>query len=308
MTESKALDEEELIDCIASMSNWGRWGADDRRGMLNLITPAKSTAAAALVREGRTVACGRLLRFAPAADVREAPMPPQHFMLASGEVASKSPSGFAFDWLSIPLHGGYVTHLDAPSHVFWKGRMYNDVPAARVTTVAGALDGSIEPAAAGIVTRGVLLDVPRARGVDWLEGGDLVTEDDLRAAEALTGVQVEAGDALYVRTGYDARREAGDLAKTGLRTDCLRFLHERQPAVLATDCGTDVHPSGYQTINAPVHVVGIVAMGMWFLDNCDLRELAEAADSLQRSEFLTSIAALRLKNSTGSPVNPLAVF
>jgi len=302
------LGEAELIAAIDGMSNWGRWGAEDQRGCLNLITPDKVAAAGALMRDGRVVSCGRLIEFAPRVDRTEAPMPPQHFMIAAGEQARLGGSAFASDWLGVPLHGGYVTHLDAPSHVFWNGTMYNGMPASAVSGSTGAHQGSIELAAGGIVTRGVLLDVANVRRTDSLGDGEAVTGDDLRAAEEAGGVLVEPGDAIFVRTGYPTRRPTGNMAQPGLSTDCLGFLRMREPAVLATDCATDLHPSGYSGCDAPVHIVTVVAMGMWIVDNCDFELLAHTASAARRWEFLATISPLRLKNCTGSPVNPLAMF
>lgn len=306
--EMPRLTEDEVITAISAMSNWGRWGSDDQRGALNLITPRKIAAAAALVSHGITIPCGRQIEFAPRADPIEAPMPPQHFMIAAGEKAGDGHSAFAFDWVGLPLHGGYITHLDAPSHVFWNGTMYNGMTASLVTTSSGARKGSIDVARDGIVTRGVLLDVASVRGVPSLDDGDGVTKQDLLDAEAAAGVEVQPGDAIFIRTGYPSRRPTGNVVQPGLSTDCLQFIWDRQPSVLATDCATDLHPSGYRAIDAPVHVVTVVGMGVWIIDNGDFEQLSRTAASFGRWEFLASISPLRLKNSTGSPVNPIAVF
>ena len=302
------LSEADLLAAMGDMSNWGRWGVDDQLGCLNLITADKVAAATALARTGTVVSCGRLIEFAPRVDRTEAPMPPQHFMIASGDQARAGASAFASDWLGIPLHGGYVTHLDAPSHVFWNGTMYNGMPASAVSGSTGARQGAIDLAAGGIVTRGVLLDVAGVRQVDSLGDGDAVAGDDLVAAEAAAGVTVEPGDAVFIRTGYPRRRPTGNVTQPGLSTDCVGFLRAREPALLATDCATDLHPSGYSAFDAPVHVVTMVAMGMWIIDNADFELLSRTAAAAGRWEFLVTVSALRLKNCTGSPVNPLAIF
>ena len=182
-----------------------------------------------------------------------------------------------------------------------------------VRTDRGATVANIDVAGQGIVSRGVLLDVPPVHGVEWLEGSDGVTIDDLLAAEEAAGVTCEPGDVVVVRTGYGARRRRLDHgAETrlpGLLPSCLPWLRERDIAVLGTDTGTDVFPSTFSTrVHSPVHTVCIVAMGMWIIDNLDLEAITTACNDLGRYKFLFTAAPLRLKNSTGSPFNPLAVL
>jgi kynurenine formamidase len=302
------VPEDVVIGYFDSMSNWGRWGKDDEIGALNLVTPAKVRAAAALVESGVRVSCARVIEWAPKARLPEATVPPIHFMQRSGESAHEHGMDSAFDWAGLPLHGLHVTHLDAFSHVFWNAKMYNGRPANQVVADRGARAGAVDLAHDGVVTRGILLDIPRARGVKWLEDGEGVYGEDMVRAEELTGTQVEPGDVLYVRTGYGARRPGSSDDLPGLTADCLEFIHARQPAIVATDSGTDAFPSGYESMGAPVHCVSMVAMGIWIIDNCDLEGLAVKTAELGRWHFLTTISPLRLKNSTGSPVNPIAVF
>lgn len=302
------VSEKTVVGYFDSMSKWGEWGAEDQLGALNLITPQKVLSATRLVTGGLRVPLGRSLEFAPKPTKPEALISPTHFMQKSGEAAPDDEMGSAVDWAGLPLHGLYVTHLDAPSHIFWKGRMFNGHPSHRVTTDRGALSGSVDLAHEGIVTRGVLLDIPPARGLEWLENGDGVSGDDMLAAEVAAGVTIERGDLLFVRTGYGKRRPSDDPSFPGVTVDCLPFIHERRPAVLATDSGTDAFPSGFPSMEAPVHAVCMVAMGMWIIDNCDLEALSDTCRSLNRWHFLVTIAPLRLKNSTGCPVNPIAVF
>lgn len=313
MPDADATTEADVVGYLESMSNWGRWGDDDQLGALNLLTPDKIRAAAALVAEGRSVSLSRVVEFAPKPDWHEAGIPPIHFMQASGDGAANEGAASAYDWAGLPLHGHYVTHLDAHSHLFYERRTYNGTSAADVVTDRGATRGGIDAAGQGIVSRGVLLDVPRARGERWLDGNDAVTAADLDAAEALAGVSCEPGDVVLVRTGYGARRrEPGGGASAGLpglAAGCIPWIRDRDLAVLGTDTGTDPHPSGFTgRVVAPVHTVCIVAMGMWIIDNLDLELLGEECDGLGRRHFLFTAAPLRLKNSTGSPFNPLAVL
>src|ERR687885_98776 len=196
MSAIKAIPTElEIWSWHRTLSNWGRWGADDERGTLNLITPAKRLQAASLVRDGLVVSCARTIDYAPSADNV---MPSRHFMLSSGEADPHQVLGrAATDAFLLQPHGVAMTHLDAPSHVLVRTdssqpwTIYNGKPAKLVTTAQGATVGSIELAGGGIVSRGVLLDIPRLRGVAWLEGSDPVFPEDLDGAEAAQRVRAE---------------------------------------------------------------------------------------------------------------------
>ncbi len=302
------VPEETVIGYFDSMSNWGRWGAEDELGLLNLITPAKVAQAVRLVEHGQRVSCSRPVEFAPKPSSVEAPLPPMHFMQTAGDLHRSRDMVAAMDWVGFPLHGLYMTHLDAPSHMIWKGRTYNGFLADRVGVERGAEVESVDVAKDGIVSRGVLLDVARARGVQWLEDGDAITDLDLERAEQLAQVQVEPGDIMLVRTGYGARRPGSSTRMPGLIPESLPFLHAREPAVLATDTGTDLLPSPYPSMEGPVHVVSMVAMGMWIIDNCDFEALSAVCNRLGRWQVMIVIAGLRLVGATASPVNPIAVF
>lgn len=309
--------EQEVLGYFQSLSNWGRWGSEDQRGTLNFLTPEKTRRALSLVTEGSTISCGRTIRFDASAD---APVPPMHFMLESGDgwATGDKTTDYAIqlsrDYFGMIFHGFTITHMDSLAHFFWEGKMYNGRPANLVSTSLGATAESIEVAKDGIVTRGVLVDVPMIRGVDWLERGEGVMPEDILAAEERCGFSVEEGDALLVRTGQLHRRNAEGpvdirtAGSTACQAACLPLLHEQGIALLGCDTGNDVVPSGYATVLAPIHQVGIVAMGLWILDNPDLEELAQTCRERNRWEFLLSISPLRLHNSTGSPVNPIAIF
>jgi kynurenine formamidase len=313
-----APTEQEILGWFQTLSNWGRWGADDELGTLNLITPSKRLQAAGLVREGLVISCARTIGYEPSVDNQ---MPARHFMLSSGE--SQSPVNLgrtgAADAFLLQPHGITMTHLDAPAHSHVRAdasrpwTLYNGKSASQVTTTQGATIGSIELAGGGIVSRGVLLDIPAVRGVAWLEGSDAVYPEDLDAAEAAEGVRVEPGDILFVRTGFPKRRaELGPRPPSegigALQPACLPWLRERDVAVIGADTGNDVMPAQYPAIGLPVHGVGMGAIGLWILDNPDYEELAATCARLGRWEFQAVIAPLKLANGTGSPVNPLAIL
>jgi kynurenine formamidase len=305
------VTEAEVLEMFKDLSNWGRWGADDKLGTLNLVTPEVIKSAATLVRHGRTVSLARTISPKYAPDNAD---PPLHFMIASGEGAPDEGQGASMDWYAIACHGHSITHLDSLGHLFWNGRMYNDRPASRVTQTTGAKDGSIEDAGDGIVTRGVLLDVVRLLGVPYLDDRYVITPADLEATEAMAGVQVRSGDAVIVRTGRDADRTArgphlpNDHGSAGLGPACLPWIHERGIALLASDVANDAMPSPFSLMPGPIHSVGIVGMGLWLLDNAYLEDLADTAAELSQWEFLFSVGPLKLKRGTGSPVNPIAVL
>jgi kynurenine formamidase len=218
------------------------------------------------------------------------------------------------DFVGVAFHGMAVSHIDALCHVFVRGQMYNGFPASDVKSI-GAMRNSIMVAREGIVSRGVLLDLPRLRGVPWLAGGERITPDELSAAEKAQKVRVEPGDILLVAGGRDARREQegpwspleGGLA--GLHPECIPWLHERDIAVLGCDGISDPLPgSGTPGWPIPVHQCTLVAMGVHLLDNLMLGRLLETCAREKRWEFLLTVAPLRVDRATGSPVNPIAVF
>ncbi len=286
-----------------TLSNWGRWGDDDQLGALNLITPEITAAAAATVRVGRTVSCARPLDTRAAADN---PNPVAHHMI--GTVTE----GGGADYFAVAPHGFATSHLDALCHIFADGKLYNGYPAETVTA-HGATRLGIHHLHAGIVTRGVLLDVPALRGVDALEPGEPVFPEDLEAAEERAGLRVRAGDALLVRTGRWRWRDdhgAWDTAglAAGLDASCLPWLRQRDVATLGSDGVSDVLPSRVDGVAMPIHMVVIPAMGVHLMDNLDLEALAGACAEERRWAFLLAVAPLVLRRGTASPVNPIAVF
>jgi kynurenine formamidase len=299
----------ELEALVAPLSNWGRWGADDERGTTNLLTPGRAAAAAAEVRAGETYALGRGLSTADAPDNHR---PLQHHMLSLGAPPTAAGGSHASDWLGLAFHGFAVTHLDAPAHQRWAGGTYNGRGAASVGAT-GAAAGSVEPFADGLVGRGVLLDLARARGERWLEPGTTLGPGDLDAAAAAQGVEVGAGDLLLLRTGRDARAaELGvvdpvSAGSPGLGAECLPWLRAHDVAVLGSETATDVMAPGGRPHPMPVHVGALVFLGLPLLDNLALDALAAACARDGRWTFLLAVGPLRLPRATGSPVNPLAL-
>ncbi|KQV16021.1 cyclase family protein [Kitasatospora sp. Root107] len=280
------------------------------RGALDIITPEHVRAAAGEVRVGRTVTMAAPVETEPAPDN---PQPAGHRLTSAPEaVADAGGLHFATDRFSMNVHGDADSHLDALCHVVYDGTLYGSIPATTVTT-DGATALSVEIARDGIVGRGVLLDIPRLRGVPWLEPGDHVTAEDLASAEKAQHVRVSEGDLLFVRVGHRRRRtEAGpwDAAhsRAGLHPDAVRFLAERRVAVLGGDGNNDTAPSLTDGVDFPVHVLGIHALGLHLLDYLQFEDLAPVCAQEGRWSFLCVIAPLRLPQATGSPVNPIALL
>src|SRR6266850_291240 len=311
------VTESDVIKMISSLSNWGCWGADDQLGTMNLITPAKRKRAAALVQDGVPVSCARpIVTNEISADTT---IQPVRFMVDSGEGRDHDSSERilqrrgAAEFIGMVFHGYSITHVDTPAHYFWQGKMYNGRSANLITSREGAQVESVDLLRDGVVSRGVLLDVAALKG-RWLEAGEGVMPEDLEAAEKAQGIRVEPGDVLLVRTGYYARRRAEgprSPLKDGspaVHVASLPWIRERSVAMLGTDTHNDVSPLPYPRIGNALHVVSLVAMGMWLIDNGNLEELAQACARYRRWEFMLTLAPLVLERVTGSPTNPIALF
>jgi kynurenine formamidase len=307
------VSTERMAAIFDKVKNWGRWGAEDESGALNLITPEHRRAAAACVESGETLSCSRELPVQPSP---ENPNPALHMMVQAGDDCLIPGFGLetALDFVGVAFHGMATSHIDALCHVFVNGQMYNGFAATDVKST-GAQRGSIMCAGDGIVSRGVLLDIPRLRGVPWLEPNTAIEPGEVEAAEAAQGVSVGEGDILLVATGRDARRGSegpwnpvtGGLA--GLHPECIPWLHERGVAVLGSDGVSDPLPGqGPEGWPMPVHQCCLVAMGVHLLDNLRLDRLADSCSAQERWSFLFQVAPLRVEKGTGSPVNPIAVL
>ncbi|TRO68831.1 MULTISPECIES: cyclase family protein [unclassified Streptomyces] len=283
---------------------------DDPRGALRHLTPQRVAAAAAEARTGRTMSLAAPVETQPGPDN---PEPAVHRMTGpAAGVAVTHGLHFAVDRIAMNVHGDADSHLDALCHVLYDGELYNGVPASAVTA-QGARSLSVDLVRDGIVGRGVLLDIPRLRGVPWLEPGDHVTVGDLTAAEAAQGVRVGPGDLLLVRVGHRRRRaELGPWkaaqARAGLHPTALEFLADRKVAVLGSDGNNDTAPSAVADVAFPVHVLAMHAMGVHLMDYLQFEQLAPACADAGRWSFLCVVAPLRLTAATGSPVNPIAVL
>ena len=284
------------------LSNWGRWGKDDQIGALNLITPAKRRQAAALVREGFSVS---LSRDADTEKAIDNPDPFEHSMITTGS-----------DRMGVIPHGVAHTHLDSLAHINYDGVFYNGYkPNPDAVMKTGHTRNSIVNLKSGIFTRGILVDLPRLKGVPYVEPGTPIYASDIEAWEKMAGVKVAAGDALFIRTGRWARRaKLGpfDTNRTARRSgpsaSMIPWLRQRDVALLGGDTPPSVAPSDAEGETGAVHDFALVYLGVHIFDNCDLEALAEAAAARKRWEFLLTVAPLAIRGGTGSPVNPIATF
>lgn len=298
-------------------SNWGRWGADDERGTLNLITPEHALRAAAAVRTGTVFSLGRPL------DVTDPPYYPQgldaavkHEMVTAWGSNAGGDVQAASDQVHVQCHGLDNTHMDALCHIGFGGVGYNGRRFRDMVDETGA--SACDMLVAGpVVTRGVLVDVPRLRGVDHLPGGEPVTEDDLRAATP----DVRPGDALIVRTGRELTVEPGKTAAqterrsatekygpiAGLHHSAMKVVAELDCGLLGTDGSADNFPA-VDDVRLPIHVLSLVHLGVHLLHNLALEELATALATRGSREFMLVVAPLRLPRATGSPIAPVAVL
>jgi kynurenine formamidase len=317
----------ELMQLFDRVDNTGRWGADDELGTLNYITPETRCAAARLVQTGEAVSLAHPL--APRSIANPSGQIEQHMLYGHLPRPSRVVPASAGDFIGLDVHQVAVTHLDALSHVAGHdGRVYNGRRFDDVVTASGLAYGAIDAQRDGIVSRGVLLDVAAALGVDWLEPSHQITGAQLEAAERYGAVRVSRGDVMIVRAGNEARGTATDWQplSPGPGPDCLEWIHQREAAVYAGDAPEHITAAAAAILGLtppaaaglgdqartlfplPVHQIGLAAMGLVLLDHCRVEELARTCRRLGRYEFLFFAAPLPLSGGTGSPVNPIAVF
>ena len=310
MAERAVPKKEEVLSLIRDRSNWGRWGKDDQVGALNLVTPEKRVAATRLVRTGRSVSLSREFPKEPGPGNA---YPAQHYM----RTVPRPGGGFAADYYGVFYHGVQSTHIDALCHTWDERGMWNGRDPKKEIGFDGVTFGGIEAWSEGIITRGVMLDVPRHRGTASVTQDRPVHGWELEELCHRRGIRVEPGDAICVYSGRDAWQAAnpdtpygrpfggGPVDRPGLHVSCLGFIRDHDVAVLVWDM-LDHMPNGYD-IPWAVHA-GIFAYGIALLDNALLEPLARACSEENRDEFMLVIAPLRVKGGTGSPANPLAVF
>ncbi|MEU8822234.1 cyclase family protein [Streptomyces sp. NPDC048636] len=303
----------EFHEIAKRVNNWGRWGAADEIGTLNLITDEVVREAATTIRTGRRVPLAVPLR---QDGVQTGMIPgrvnPLHTMVAVNmEIFGPDTVATSDDAVTMGLQAG--THWDGLAHVSHSGRIYNGRPADSITAHTRAAFSGIDTAR-HLVSRGVLLDVARARGMDRLPEGHPVTPEDLDAAEELAGVTVRSGDIALIRTGQIQRclageREAYAYPSPGLSIRTPEWFHAREVAAVANDTLTfEIFPPEIEDLWLPVHALDLVEMGMMQGQNWNLEELAAVCADEGRFAFLLSATPEPFTGGTGSPVAPVAIL
>lgn len=293
------------------VSNWGRWGTEDERGTVNLITAERIAAAAGLVRTGKVFDLGIPLD-STGPQALAGRMNPVRLMSEAG-ADQDYPGGikWADDYVFMPLQAG--SQWDAFGHVWYDGQLYNGFPESAISP-HGAKHCSIDALSKGIVGRGVLLDLAASKGVDWLEGGYVITPADLDEAAARQAVELQPGDVLLVRTGWrkkflvehDAAAWMG--AEPGLGIGSMQWVRDHDLGALCMDnWGIEVIPNEDPEITNPIHCVLLRDIGIPLGEILDFEELAADCAEDRRYEFFFCGPPLRFTGAVGSPINPLAI-
>lgn len=323
MTDFDFPSKDTVLGYYDSLSNWGRWGENDRLGTLNFITPEVRKKAAALISSGQVISLSQNLD-PNNPDPLGAGMGNIQRFMQLGEVShianQKVQADAVTDFIGIEAHGSN-THLDGLGHYAWKGRNYNGFDASETNSIDGSQALSIHQAEHGIVSSAVILDICGLHGVQWLETSYAITPDDLLAAEKRQGVTVEPGDVLLVHTGHVAKIRANGPAPAssadtpvppgaGLHASCLPFLHDRGVSALGSDTVQDVQPSGYDDwdLFRPIHSIGIVALGLWLIDNMDLTEAVDKCREVERWKLFFALLPWKMVGVTSAATNPVAIF
>ena len=289
VSTGQTSDDANYAAMYRNRRNWDRWGSDDQVGAINLITDDKRAAAARLVRTGRTVSLSRTFE------------PPQHFMTKS---TLGNGGGYVMDYLGFIYHGNTVTHIDALCHIWdgdgmWQGRDHEDA-----ITTQGAHFGDITHWKEGIITKGVLLDVPRHRNAPHVTADRPVEATELEDIARAQGVTIEPGDALLIHSGWTAHRDNNAEPGAGLHPSCAEFIRDHDVALLGWDL---MDARGSSGLPWPVHGV-LFNFGVALLDNALLEPIATACMEENRYEFMFMLLPLNVARGTGSPANPVAMF
>jgi len=304
-----ALDRRQFDELFDRLRSWGRDRPADERGTVAGLTPATMLAALRTPRQGRSVSLALPINRTAGPDNAR---PALHHMVDLGDVEAPEPSTHK-DFLGLDYHGKAVTHVDALCHVAYRGELYGGVSSESAFSSLGSEWAAITNLAGGLLLRGVLVDLPRVLGIEWLEPGTAVRAAQVRDAEEALRFRIGPGDAVLLRSGHGARRAVhgawnSDDASAGLHVDAMPLLAERGVALLGGDGDSDVRPSPVAGVHSPIHALALAALGLPLLDNLDLEELSRTCAELGRYEFLLVVAPLVVPRGTGSPVNPIAVL
>lgn len=321
---TRTLTIDDVLALSKRLTNWGRWGAEDEIGTVNFITPEKVREGAACVRTGRQFSLALPFDQKGPQNGLTQRFNPMLFMtrdgndIATGAIrrlpryACECHSRFTDDVWVLPSQAG--TQWDALAHCMHDDHMYNGFSADNVASW-GTIRCGIEVWKDKIATRGVLLDIPRWCGRDWLEPGEAIHAEHLEACARAQNVDVRRGDIVLVRTGAitKCRTEGrwGDYAggdAPGLAVDAAEWIHGHELAGLATDTwGAEVRPNQTADVFQPFHIVSLVYMGLLLGEIFDLDALAESCADDKQYDFQFFAPPLPMTGAVGAPINPIAV-
>ena len=294
---------EQFAQWMTQLSNWGRWGKDDQLGAINLITPDKRRRAAALVKTGTAVSLAHDFIAEKSVD---SPAP-----FAIHDAAVNNEMQWVTEKHNIDYHGWTFTHADALCHYAYQGKTYNGFAFKDVVSSGGCSKVGIAVLKDKIVTRAILLDIPRLKGLPYLDPRTHVYRADIEAWEKRAGVKISSGDAVLLRTGRWARRtkEGPFREVAGFDASVVPLLKERDVALIGSDAISDVEdPDTFPGVSYPIHRFALVALGAPLFDNLDLEQLAETAAQQNRWEFLLMAGPIPVSRGSGSPINPIVLF
>ncbi len=305
MSQRQVPSKDEVMSYLRERRNWGRWGDKGSAGAINLINAEKRLEAVSLVENGRAVSLSRPF---PVEPKLENPRPAQHFMSV---MERPHGGGAAMDYYGVFYHGTATTHIDALCHVWDSGGMWDGKSPDKTLNFSGGSYGTVDAWSDGILTRGVLLDIPGHRGAPYVTLDAPVHGWELEDIAEAQGVEIRPGDAVMVYSGREAYAAdhggnwAGGYSRPGLHASCLKFVRDNDISILGWDM-MDASPNEY---DIPWSVHGVIfAYGVALLDNSLLEPLANACAEEGRYEFMLTINPLNVIGGTGSPVNPVAVF
>ena len=311
---------EEVVRLETTLSNWNRWGANDERGALNLVTPEKTKQAARLVRDGVAVSLEHFASLEKAIDDFQFSETKHAMWNPGGQPWNNGRARAAIDTISFGTHDGTLSHMDALCHyslerdgkvVVYNGHLadYSD---------EGCRSNSIDRMGPGFATRAVLVDMPLLRHVPYLEPRTPIYPSDLEEWEKFANVKIGSGDAVLIRTGRWALRAAkgpwnSAREAAGLHVSVMPWLKQRDIALLGSDAVNDVQPSGIvggsgEAAGRPVHTLAIAIMGTPLVDNGYFEDAAREAASRKRWDFFMTVTPMRIEHGTATPFNALAVF
>ncbi len=308
-----------IVEAARTLSNWGRWGDSDQIGTLNNVTAADIVNAGKLIRKGQTFALGLSLKEPIQSGLFGGRWNPIHTMLATGTDASAGNQDIPFPYLryaddAINMPCQASTQWDALCHIFLDDKMYNGFD-AKLVDARGAKKLGIEHTRAKMVGRGILLDIARFKGLDWLPDGYGISNADLDDCAKAQGVEIRKGDFVIVRTGHQERCLAsGDWTgyaggdAPGLAFETCYWIRQKDIAAICSDTwGCEVRPNETDEANQPWHWVVIPAIGISMGEIFYLKELAADCDADKVYEFFFCAPPLHLPGGAGSPINPQAI-